>query len=348
MRRNSMNDSLWESIKKFLSERLYITVTPSSTRNKIKNFSFYRYVPIIIILILVIGIGILSCNYLYYKDEYMQTKTNFKEYKSSINIDELQKENKVLKKNLLVLSQNTEELRKSLRDLKESNQEIRHILGENTNNNDENENISNFRVTSVFDYNNNILNQGIPMGGNELNLYYYESSRLINQMQNNVNFVEENIQEQITVQKELRDESIQYKDMKEAIPKLWPLADNGDCYISSNFGWRKDPITSQQEYHEGLDIAVWYNTPVLATAPGKVTFVGWNGGYGWSVEVDHGHGYSTYYAHLNKIVVSKGDKVDKGERIALSGNSGRSTGPHLHYEVRINGVPKNPRKFIGR
>jgi len=136
--------------------------------------------------------------------------------------------------------------------------------------------------------------------------------------------------------------------MKNSIPKIWPLADDGGSYISSNFGWRIDPMSSQQEYHEGLDIAVWYNTPVLATAPGKVTFVGWNGGYGWSVEINHGHGYSTYYSHLNEIIVSEGEKVDKRQKIALTGNSGKSTGPHLHYEVRVNGVPKNPRKFIGR
>ncbi len=342
-----MNDSLWKNIKMFLSEKLYITVTPSSTRNKIKNFSFRRYIPIIIILLLIIGIGILSCNYLYYKGKYRQTKTDFKEYKSSVNIDELQAENKNLKKNLLVLSQNTEELMASLRKIKESNQEIRQILGENTNSNDNN-NDNEVRITSILDYNSNILNQGIPMGGSELNLYYHETGKLIEQMRSEINLAKGNIESQKAVQDQLKDEAVEYKDIRSSIPDLWPLADDGNCYISSNFGWRIDPISNQQEYHEGLDIAVWYNTPVLATAPGKVTFVGWNGGYGLSVEVNHGHGHTTYYAHLNKSKVSKGDKVEKGDIIALTGNSGRSTGPHLHYEVRINGVPKNPRKFVGR
>lgn len=343
-----MNESLWKSIKEFLGEKLYITITPSSTRNKIKNFSFQRYIPIIIVLILLISIGIVSCNYLYYKSKYIQTKSNFEEYKNSINIEEIQEENKTLKKNLLVLSQNTEELRKEIKNIKESNQEIRHILGENTNNSENVVDENDIKITSIFDYNNNIPIQGIPMGGNELNLYYYETDKLLNRMKKDVNVVEDNIKEQREVQNQLREDAVEYKDLQEAIPNLWPLSDNGDAYVSSNFGWRIDPISSQQEYHEGLDIAVWYNTPVIAAAPGRVTFVGWNGGYGWSVEVDHGHGYSTYYAHLNKIKVNNGEKVDKGEVIALSGNSGRSTGPHLHYEVRINGVPKNPRKFIGR
>jgi murein DD-endopeptidase MepM/ murein hydrolase activator NlpD len=342
-----MDNSLWKNIKEFLSEKLYITLTPSSTRNKVKNYSIHRYVPIVIILLLIIGIGILSCNYLYYKNQYMQTKTNFQEYKNSVNVDELQKENRNLKKNLLVLSQNTEELKATLRNLRESNQEIRHILGEDTNINENNE-INEVRITSILDYNSSILNQGVPMGGQKLDLYYQKPEKLLNQMREDINVVEESIEQQRKTQENLKDEAVDYKDMRESIPKIWPLADSGNSYISSNFGWRIDPISNQQEYHEGLDIAVWYNTPILATAPGKVTFVGWNGGYGLSVEIDHGSGYTTYYAHLNQSKVSKGDKVDKGEVVGLTGNSGKSTGPHLHYEVRINGVPKNPRKFIGR
>ena len=342
-----MNDSLWDNIKKYLGEKLHITVTPTSTQNKIKNFSFHRYLPIIIILILIIGIGVLSCNYYYYKAQYKNTKNNFEEYKASVDVEKLQKENKNLKKNLLVLSQNTEELRTALRKIKKSNQEIKNILGKNTNANDKKSD-NQVRITSILDYNYSILNQGVPMGGSKLNLYYHETDKLINKMYSNVELVEEKVAEQKNLQEQLRDDAIEYKDMKESIPTIWPLADDGGSYISSNFGWRIDPMSSQQEYHEGLDIAVWYNTPVLATAPGKVTFVGWNGGYGWSVEVNHGHGYSTYYSHLNEINVSKGEKVNKKQKIALTGNSGKSTGPHLHYEVRVNGVPKNPRKFIGR
>lgn len=343
-----MNNSLWKNIKEFLSEKLYVTITPSSTRNKITNFNFRRIIPITIILLLVIGIGIFSCNYIYYKNKYEQTRENFQEFKSSVNIEELQKENKNLKKNLLVLSQNTEELKTSLRQIEKSNQEIRHILGEETDINEDNDYGEEINITSILRTNSYILKQGIPMGGSELNLYYQQTDKLIEQMELNIDLAEDNISKQRSVQNQLEEEAVEYKDVQSSIPNRWPLADKGDCYISSNFGWRIDPISNQQEYHEGLDIAVWYNTPVLATAPGKVTFVGWNDGYGLSVKVDHGHGYCTYYAHLNKSKVSKGDKVSKGETIGLTGNSGKSTGPHLHYEVRINGVPKDPRKFIRR
>lgn len=344
-----MNDSLWESIKNFLSEKLYITVTPSSTRNKIQNFSLRRFIPVVMVFVLIVVIGILSSNYIYYRSQYMQTKNSFEEYKSNIKIDELQKENKNLKKNLLILSQNTEELRQAMNNLKNTNQEIRHILGEDTNNNNAEQIIKKeVHITSILDYNYNILNQGIPMGGSDLNLYYYDTDKVINRINDTVENVGKNIKEQQLVQNELRDDAIEYKDLQRSIPKRWPLVNDKESYISSNFGWRTDPISSQQEYHEGLDIAVWYNTPVITTADGRITFAGWENGYGWSVEVDHGHGYKTFYAHLNEIKVSKGDKVSEGATIALTGNSGRSTGPHLHYEVRVNGVPKNPRNYIGR
>ncbi|MFO7814913.1 MAG: peptidoglycan DD-metalloendopeptidase family protein [Halanaerobiales bacterium] len=342
-----MNDSLWNKIKQFLSEKLYITVAPSSTKNRIKKFSIQSYLPIVIIIAVVIIIGVLSFNYYYYRAQYKTTKNNFEEYKASLDVEELQNENKNLKKNLLVLSQNTEELRTTLRQLEQSNQEIKNILGEDSNTDIEN-NENKIRITSILDYNYNILNQGIPKGGSKLNLYYHETDKLLDRMYSNVEVVEENVTMQEEVQQKLRDNAIEYKDLKESVPSIWPLAEEGGSYISSNFGWRVDPISSQQEYHEGLDIAVWYNTPVLATAPGEVTFVGWNGDYGWSVEIDHGHGYTTYYSHLNEINVSEGEKVVKKQKIALTGNSGKSTGPHLHYEVRVNGVPKNPRKFIGR
>lgn len=115
---------------------------------------------------------------------------------------------------------------------------------------------------------------------------------------------------------------------------------------SSGFGMRRDPITGRLAMHNGLDFAYHVNTPVMATAEGKVVFAGWRGGYGWFVEIDHGLGVRTRYGHLRKILVEKGQKVDYRHKIGLLGNSGRSTGPHVHYEVLVNGKPVNPMKFI--
>lgn len=116
--------------------------------------------------------------------------------------------------------------------------------------------------------------------------------------------------------------------------------------LTSGFGYRRDPFTGRVKLHEGLDISAPIGTPVYAPADGVVTFVGMRHGYGLTIEIDHGGKYKTRYAHLSKSLVRVGQKVRRGDLIAKVGNTGRSTGPHLHYEVHVNGVPVNPRKFI--
>ena len=116
--------------------------------------------------------------------------------------------------------------------------------------------------------------------------------------------------------------------------------------LSSGFGLRTDPMNGRKAMHRGLDFRAALKSPVYVTAPGKVTYAGWSGPYGRMVEVDHGHGIRTRYAHLKKILVKSGQTVANREKIGLVGSSGRSTGPHLHYEVRYKGVPLNPQKFV--
>jgi len=116
--------------------------------------------------------------------------------------------------------------------------------------------------------------------------------------------------------------------------------------FTSGFGYRRDPFTGRIKLHEGLDIAGPVGTPVYATADGVVVKAEWHHGYGKLVEIDHGYGFRTRYGHLHQIYVHVGQKVKRGQKIGALGNTGRSTGPHLHYEVRINGAPKNPIRFI--
>lgn len=116
--------------------------------------------------------------------------------------------------------------------------------------------------------------------------------------------------------------------------------------LSSGFGTRTDPINGRKAMHRGLDFRAPMKSPVFATAPGKVVHAGWSGPYGRMIEIDHGHGVRTRYAHLKKILVKAGQRVANREKIGLLGSSGRSTGPHLHYEVRYKGVPLNPKKFL--
>jgi murein DD-endopeptidase MepM/ murein hydrolase activator NlpD len=115
---------------------------------------------------------------------------------------------------------------------------------------------------------------------------------------------------------------------------------------TSPFGPRVDPVNRREGFHPGVDLAAPYGTPVYATAPGIVTFAGWEGGYGKIVRIDHGHGLSTGYAHLHRYTVVVGEKVAAGAVIGYIGTTGRSTGPHLHYEVRLNGEVVNPAAFL--
>jgi murein DD-endopeptidase MepM/ murein hydrolase activator NlpD len=125
-------------------------------------------------------------------------------------------------------------------------------------------------------------------------------------------------------------------------PSIWPVRG----WVTSDFSVRLDPYTGERVMHEGLDVAAAIGAPVRAPADGTVVFNGVEGGYGHVLVLDHGYGLKTRYGHLSRIDVKVGEKVKRGQFVAAVGNTGRSTGPHLHYEVRVNGVADNPRKFI--
>ena len=116
--------------------------------------------------------------------------------------------------------------------------------------------------------------------------------------------------------------------------------------ISSTFGVRKDPLLGTPAMHSGMDFRAPHGSPARATAPGTVVAAGWNGGYGRMVEIDHGDGFTTRFAHLSAITVSEGDVVERGTIVGKVGSSGRSTGPHLHYEVRRDGDAVDPLRFL--
>jgi len=133
--------------------------------------------------------------------------------------------------------------------------------------------------------------------------------------------------------------------MLEFIPNGSPVEYKG---ITSKYGWRMHPTLKKKEYHPGIDMRAKYATPVYATADGVVEYAGYHkrSGYGNLVIIDHNFGFKTYFGHLSKVKVKAGEFVQKGDLVALSGNSGLSNGPHLHYEVRFISRPLNPYKFI--
>jgi murein DD-endopeptidase MepM/ murein hydrolase activator NlpD len=125
-------------------------------------------------------------------------------------------------------------------------------------------------------------------------------------------------------------------------PNLWPV----EGQITASFGERIDPFNGEGAFHSGVDISAVVGSPVIAPADGSVTFADFLGGYGRAIMVDHGHGITTRYGHLSSFAVTAGQFIHRGDTIGYVGSSGRSTGPHLHYEVRINDAPVNPYKYL--
>lgn len=154
--------------------------------------------------------------------------------------------------------------------------------------------------------------------------------------------LESELNHQIDSLNQLLDRLDEEKVLFQYTPSIWPLVG----WVSSDFGMRRDPYTSEYVMHSGLDIAADMGSPIVAPAAGYVTFVGMLGPYGKTVIIDHGFGISTYYGHLSQAYVTVGQEIKRGSRIAAVGNTGRTTGPHLHYEVRQNGIPTNPRYYI--
>ena len=154
---------------------------------------------------------------------------------------------------------------------------------------------------------------------------------------------------QLYIQSKSFDEVVQFyknhEDMLRHLPAIQPVSNKDLKRTASGYGYRIHPIYQTRIFHDGMDFTCDIGTPVYATADGVVKNARWERGYGYIVTIDHGYGYETRYAHLKSFNVKRGQKVVRGETIALSGNSGRSTGPHVHYEVLQRGRPVNPANY---
>jgi murein DD-endopeptidase MepM/ murein hydrolase activator NlpD len=151
--------------------------------------------------------------------------------------------------------------------------------------------------------------------------------------------------EAVRQEQSLQELQAYFQDQKSLLastPSIWPARG----WVTSDFGQRLDPYTADRVMHAGLDIAAPHGKVIYAPSDGTVVFAGLEGGYGNVLVIDHGYGIKTRYGHLSKILVKPGAHVRRGDEVGAVGNTGRSTGPHLHYEVRVNGVAQNPRKFI--
>ncbi len=184
------------------------------------------------------------------------------------------------------------------------------------------------------------------IGGTRLDVDFNTSldvSDELNTLRRSMTMAEKELQVQFSSYREIADKYTENKGKFSALPAIRPM--NG-YYSRRGIGVRLHPILNIYRRHEGLDIAADPGTPIYAPADGVVEFAGRSGGYGVTIEINHGYSYRTLYGHLSKSLVREGQRVKRGTLIARSGNTGLSSGPHLHYEVRKNGVPQNPLDYF--
>ena len=173
----------------------------------------------------------------------------------------------------------------------------------------------------------------------KLNINDKEIKNLLKSVDNMIGYVRFEKEQTLEIAEKIQ----QNQKLYDCIPAIMPAAGN---YIIYDFGMRKHPILGVRRFHHGIDINCNYGSEVRSPGDGKVTAVERRAGFGRVVEIDHGYGYKTIYAHLSKAMVKRGQTVKRGDVIAKSGNSGLSTGPHLHYEVHHNGVTLDPTDFF--
>ena len=168
------------------------------------------------------------------------------------------------------------------------------------------------------------------------------ASKLID-LEMNVDNLTRKVKLELASYSNIYNKVIKESDRLQSIPSIRPV--NGG-YINSGFGYRNDPFTSKPRFHYGQDITVSSGTNIYAPSDGVVKYAARQGGFGKVIKLDHGYGYRTIFAHLSKFYVKWGQKVKRGDLIGKTGNTGRSAGPHLHYEVHRNGVPQNPLDYF--
>ena len=219
------------------------------------------------------------------------------------------------------LTNKTETLEDDVNRLNQLDGEIRHLV------NSEEQPTNTSRSGSSRRYNG----QGGPQADTKLS----DIEVTLDRLQQEITMREHSLQE-------LRDVLIARQEKMNSRPSIWPTSGE----VTSRFGWRSSPFGGGGDYHPGIDIANDYGEPVMATANGIVVYAGWYSGYGNLVQIDHGNGIETIYGHNESILVNVGQHVNKGDIISKMGSTGYSTGPHLHYEIRVNGTAVNPANYL--
>ncbi|MEA3500028.1 MAG: peptidoglycan DD-metalloendopeptidase family protein [Candidatus Marinimicrobia bacterium] len=299
-----------------MSNKKYILFIENDSKMQEMHLNWKHFISIFLVIFVLFSISVFGLSKIFSKFHYQE------------KIAKVYKENDNLELSINLMQEKVSELNKTIKNIKEKDNAIRLYsnLPENDINIDE-----------------------LGTGGRVDRKLYVgdEISKRATKLTN----VDKSLTQ---ISKELQSELISYENLTEilkrkkqkldATPTIVPLKNN--AYISSPYGKRVDPFTGRIGMHDGIDFATRSGTPIYATADGKVKYAKYIGGYGYTIKINHGFGYSTIYGHMSKMKAKKYQSVKRGDLIGYVGNTGRSTGPHLHYEIRYNNNPVNPIKYM--
>lgn len=311
----------YEHINSKEKKSFSLLIIPES--NKIKQIKISTWIPkflFLFIITAIISFSIYTYNlYSNYNELHVKYSDNAKDLELVTKIKDQQNSE------IISLKKKTTEIEEKLNSINILQATVKEMVGLDKNKKSDNE--SGSRSTLKSSDRGLIQNTSLD---DEYDFHIDELSRLLDESNSELNDLIDDV-----------DKKLKYLDSK---PNKMPTYGR----ITSYFGWRSSPFSSRKEFHYGLDIANDYYTTVRAAGKGIVTFAGYNGTFGKVVKINHGYGYESVYAHLAKFYVKVGDKVDKNQSIAAMGSTGRSSGPHLHFEVRLYGERINPLKVINK
>lgn len=242
--------------------------------------------------------------------------------------EKLRTENEALKTQLNILTVRVDEAMTVLDDLKYRDNNLYRVI---------------LQADPIDD---KVRNAGIDNAARYAELAQLPNGELIASVTRDIDRLQRNLYVQDNSWNELVDLARTQEDKLKHIPAIIPISGHDLLNIRSHFGWRIDPVYGYRNHHDGIDFGAHRGVPVYASGDAVVLFKGWKQGYGNTIDLDHGYGYVTRYAHLHKFNVEKGQKVVRGEQIGLVGNTGKSTGPHLHYEVIYRNQKVNPINYF--
>ncbi|MFQ5649923.1 MAG: M23 family metallopeptidase [bacterium] len=291
----------------------------STSETEFRQFEFSLQRVLMYLLLVAVGVGCIFMGSVSISNKLYQNNTN----------SSLAKTNHYLKKKIKSLQSSVENLNNKLVVLEEDTEDLEVLVG--------------LTSTDVDSQNIHLLsNKDLVMASMPVD-YEYQADK----MSKYLAALEARVQRATAIQGVIEDKFLHTQKKIKHIPSIKPVL---GARITDKFGIRKDPFVERVKHHNGVDLAARYGTKIYSAADGVVEFTRkryrLNKGYGRVVIINHGFGYKTLYGHLSKVLVKPGQRVKRWEQIGLSGDTGRATGPHLHYEVWLNGGPQNPEDYI--